>query len=124
MFDKGFVKSIIQRYIEIIQDYEIITDLFEDSKYTLELRILFKDDSKLDNRDVYLFSDNLIRRRYKFQWMKADNSLIMRWDNAEHHRTIKTFPFHLHRLKKENVEESPEMTLESVLSFIKNFKEL
>lgn len=121
MFDREYIDSIIQRYIEIVQDYEIITDLFEDNKYTLELRILFKDNSKLDNRDVYLFIDNLIKRKYKFQWMKADNSLIMRWDNAEHHRTIKTFPFHLHRFKKESVEESPEMTLESVLSFIKNF---
>ncbi|HMV41738.1 MAG TPA: DUF6516 family protein [Leptospiraceae bacterium] len=121
MFDRGYIESIIQKYNDIVQNYEIITDLFEDNKYTLELRILFNDNSKLDNRDVYLFIDNLIKRKYKFQWMKADNSLIMRWDNAEHHRTLKNFPFHLHRFKKENVEESPEMTLESVLSFIKNF---
>lgn len=53
--------------------------------------------------------------------MRVDNCLIMRWDNADHHRNLKTFPFHLHRVRKENVEESTEMTLDSVLNFINNF---
>lgn len=49
----------------------------------------------------------------------SDNSLILRWDNAPHHPHIKNFPFHLHKEKEEVIEESSEMTLSSVLTFIK-----
>jgi hypothetical protein len=51
--------------------------------------------------------------------MKEDNSLIIRSDNAEHHPNIKTFPFHIHLGKQENLQESPEVTLYDVLSYIK-----
>ncbi len=33
--------------------------------------------------------------------------LIIRWDNAPHHREISSFPFHMH--KKDGVYESKEM---------------
>ncbi|HRG45917.1 MAG TPA: DUF6516 family protein [Leptospiraceae bacterium] len=46
-------------------------------------------------------------------------SLILRWDNAPHHPHIGNFPYHLHREKEDAIEESSEMTLSSVLNFIK-----
>ncbi|MCB1176210.1 MAG: hypothetical protein KDK36_01410 [Leptospiraceae bacterium] len=67
MFDRKSVESTINNYSEIIQEYEILSDIFEDNKYTIELRIFFKDESRLENRDVFLFMDDLIKRRYKFQ---------------------------------------------------------
>ena len=41
----------------------------------------------------------------------------MRWDNAPHHREIRTFPHHVHT--KDGVKESYSITLDDVLRKIK-----
>ena len=51
-------------------------------------------------------------RRYAYHISKG-NELIIRWDNAPHHRKIKTFPHHKH--VKEAVLESKEVVLEEIL---------
>jgi hypothetical protein len=52
--------------------------------------------------------------------MNRDSTLIVRWDNAPHYPKIKTFPFHKHELKVENVSESFETNIEDILLFIRN----
>ena len=51
-------------------------------------------------------------RRYAYHVSKG-SELIIRWDNAPHHRKIKTFPHHKH--VKEEVFESNEVVLEEIL---------
>jgi hypothetical protein len=51
-------------------------------------------------------------RRYAFHASKG-SELVIRWDNAPHHRKIKTFPHHKH--VKEEVLESKEVVLEEIL---------
>ncbi len=51
-------------------------------------------------------------RRYAFHVSKGSEPVI-RWDNAPHHRNIKTFPHHKH--VKEAVLESKEVVLEEIL---------
>jgi hypothetical protein len=51
-------------------------------------------------------------RRYAFHVSKG-SELVIRWDNAPHHRKIKTFPHHKH--VKEEVLESKEVVLEEIL---------
>ncbi len=113
------IDDLLHQYSEIVSSYTILKDSFIDDRYTFEIKIEFIDKSKLENREVFLFIDDAVKRRYKFHWMNSDNSLILRWDNAPHHPQIKNFPFHLHREKEEAIEESSEMTLSSVLTFIK-----
>ncbi len=50
--------------------------------------------------------------------MDSNFELKIRWDNALHHRHIATFPHHKHVEDENKIEESEEMTLEVVLSFI------
>ncbi len=44
---------------------------------------------------------------------QKNDELIIRWDNAPHHRELSTFPDHVHR--KDRVHESKEMTVEDIL---------
>ena len=119
MFDRTSIDDLLHQYSEIISSYTILKDSFIDDRYTFEIKIEFKDKSKLENREVFLFIDDVVKRRYKFHWMNSDNSLILRWDNAPHHPHIGNFPYHLHREREDAIEESSEMTLSSVLTFIK-----
>lgn len=52
---------------------------------------------------------------YSYHWQTAYGKLIKRWDNVSHHRSIDTFPFHVH-LSEGRVEGSVAMTLKKVLA--------
>ncbi len=81
-----------QQYSEIISSYTILNDSFIDDRYTFEIEIELNDKSKLENREVFLFIDDVVKRRYKFHWMNSDNSLILRWDNAPQHPSLRSEP--------------------------------
>ncbi|MFH1774033.1 MAG: DUF6516 family protein [Methanobacteriota archaeon] len=57
----------------------------------------------------------IFRDKYSFHWQKWDK-MIIRWDNAPHHKEVSTFPYHMH--KGEKVFKSDEMTLEKVLKIL------
>ncbi|MBP9885461.1 MAG: hypothetical protein KBF93_04145 [Leptospiraceae bacterium] len=109
------MQEIIERFSEIISSYCILQDEEVEGGHKFKVIIRFIDSSRLEGRD-FTFPK---KRYYSFHWMKEDNSLIIRWDNTEHHPTIKTFPFHIHIGKKENIQESPEVTLYEVLEYVK-----
>ncbi|MDI6655362.1 MAG: DUF6516 family protein [Candidatus Hydrothermarchaeota archaeon] len=79
-------------------------------------RITLIDDSTLFFTEYSTSSkDKIFRDKYSFHWQKRDK-MIIRWDNAPHHREISTFPHHAH--KGGRVLRSKEMTLEKVLEVI------
>lgn len=41
--------------------------------------------------------------KYRHHWQDKDARIIKRWDNAPHHKQIKTFPHHLHEGSETNV---------------------
>ena len=51
--------------------------------------------------------------------VRPDETVIMGWDNAPHHQSVKTFPHHKHI--GDRVEESQEREMTQILKFIKNF---
>ncbi|RLC16038.1 MAG: hypothetical protein DRI57_11875 [Deltaproteobacteria bacterium] len=55
-------------------------------------RIVFYDSTVLE------FTESVTpeRIRYRYHYMKADGTLIFRYDNVPHHRDIRTFPDHKH----------------------------
>ena len=55
---------------------------------------------------------------YSYCWLDETNRLIIGWDNAPHHRDIRTFPHHKHIRKKTIVTNSKEHSLKEVLRFI------
>lgn len=50
------------------------------------------------NGSRLVFSEQLptSRPRFRLHYMDAQDSLIVRWDSAPHHKDLRTFPFHKH----------------------------
>ncbi len=96
----------------IIQDYEILDFESGENYYYIKGKINIKNKSTLFFSQ--LRSEN--KHRYSYHWQTNDGKLIIRWDNAPHHKQLKTFPHHKHTPK---IEESEEITLEKILEYIK-----
>lgn len=116
------IEAVLKSHSSIIKSYKITKDFSKKNKYIFELKVVLKNETKLENREAITLINDIIKRNYKYQWMRSDNSLIVRWDNAPHHPSIDTFPHHMHVGKNSNVKSSKEMILAKVLNFIKNFK--
>jgi hypothetical protein len=61
---------------------------------------------------------NQKRIQYSYYWLDEENDIIVGWDNAPHHPQISTYPHHKHVQKQDNVLDSKENSLDSVLNFI------
>lgn len=77
----------------------------------------------LSSGDLLEFAEYIVIRKgkiktetYSFHWQSADSRLRKRWDNVHHHKTISTFPNHLH-LPGQVVASKP-MTLKMILADI------
>lgn len=98
----------------IAAKYEILDFKGGEDFYFLKLKVKLIDGSVLYVRE-YVSEEDYI---YSFHWQDNEGKLRIRWDNAPHHKTIKTFPHHKHTDK--GIEESYEITLEDVLKAIEN----
>lgn len=54
--------------------------------------------------------NDINERNYSFHWQKSNGELIIRWDNAPHHKHLENYPHHKHTADR--VEESKEITLQ------------
>ncbi|WP_026630000.1 toxin-antitoxin system TumE family protein [Dyadobacter alkalitolerans] len=100
--DKRFVASYT------INDFREFSET-----YYINLEIRFHNDTSLYVRE-YVEAN---RRRYAFHWQKENGDLLIRWDNAPHFPNTPTFPHHKH-IGLASVEESVDISLEDVLTFI------
>lgn len=77
-----------------------------------KLHILFIDKSKLFINEF----NSVEERNYSYHWQDQNDKLLIRWDNAPHHKNISTHPHHKH--ENENIYASEEISLEDVLNKI------
>lgn len=56
--------------------------------------------------------------KYSCYWFTSNNKLISGWDNAPHHKEIKSFPHHRHSI--DGVEPSVERDLFDIIEYIEN----
>jgi len=97
----------------IVKDIEILDEFITSVSGFLDCRILLIDGSELFVSEYFtVLKDRIKRDKYSYHLQKNDE-LIIRWDNAPHHRELSTFPDHVHR--KDGVHESKEMILEDIL---------
>lgn len=76
----------------IIEKYDILAfEIFEGGFY-IKIRALLINDSDLYIRE---YSD-VDERNYSYHWQDLNRQLLMRWDNAGHHKHIETHPHHVH----------------------------
>lgn len=100
----------------IIQVCVLLIEESSPESSRIKLKIEFIDESLLFVKEAKIFSTHFVK--YSYQWQRANNSLIIRWDNTAHHSSIATYPFHQHVGSETNVLPSEPMTLEKVLAYI------
>jgi hypothetical protein len=102
---------------DIILTVEILLQERRAALSKTKLKIIFNDGSILFLREIII--ENVLLD-YSYHWQHADNSLIVRWDNAAHFPDIMIFPHHKHIASENIVEQSNEQSLYEVLVFIRN----
>lgn len=102
-------------------DYEISYQETESGIGAITAILWFADGSLLDFTEVVeVRAYRPIKHRYTYHYMR-DEKTIFRYDNAKHHRQIKTFPHHKHVGRK--VVAAAEPTLKQVLEEIATLME-
>jgi hypothetical protein len=80
--------------------------------------LIFRDGTLFHFREYVDLEDGLERLMYSYHYMNADQQIIFRYDNVEHHPHISTFPHHKHDGSEEKITESPAPTFAQVLAEI------
>lgn len=97
------------RTCAFIESYELLEYVEEESVQFIRLKAVLRDGSSLHIRE-FLSPD---KSKYSYHWQDADGKLILRWDNAPHHRHISTFPYHFH--DGDSIEPSERIFIDEVL---------
>ena len=97
-----------------VSHFEVLDFKSWETGLYVKLMVLIKDSSVLYIRE---YNDER-ERHYSFHWQDSQGELLLRWDNAPHHKELKTFPHHRHN--KKQIEESTDITLSDVLKCIEN----
>ena len=109
------VKSEIENYSHIIENYTINEKTYSDKQGFIEGELFFTDASRLEFAEVknVRIPD---KQKYHYHYMTKSNKIIFRYDNSKHFKNLKTYPHHKHLSDK--VIESNEPDILNVLSEI------
>lgn len=105
------IESVLQKFPNI-SSYTIKKKVYGARQGVISASIVFGNDYSLYFTEVKDTSKKE-KIKYRYQFMDENRELIFRYDNAYHHKNIKTYPHHKHDF--DNVKESPEPDLEEVL---------
>ncbi|MBI5842064.1 MAG: hypothetical protein HZB19_18410 [Chloroflexi bacterium] len=115
---------MIEQYFQSILDLLASLPFVESSDVNLEKRgdlvgfirgeVEFNDNSVLFFRELTDLRPSLQKIMYAYHYQRADGSLVFRYDNTAHHRSVPTFPSHKH-LMGGDVTSSGVPSLEKVL---------
>jgi len=75
-------------------------------------KIVFENGHSLEFAEV-VDTEQTTKVKYRYQYMDEKQSLIFRYDNAPHHKEVKSFPHHRHTPNK--VTDSNEPGLNNIL---------
>ena len=123
------MKRVIESYMDDIEmlffSSPVVSEYFIRERDIREREGYIRIKAQLFNNDVLeafefvtMINDNIRASTYRLQWQFADGQLKKRWDNAEHHREISTFPHHVHIGVSGKVESSEAMSIQIMLEFI------
>jgi len=97
----------------VVKDYDILDFKKGEGFYFLKIKAKLVDGSELYIRE-FVSENEFI---YSYHWQDENGKLRVRWDNAPHHKNIKTFPHHKHTPE---VKESEEIGFEDIIKVIEN----
>ena len=112
MIEKYF--GLIEKLIEdfpFVATYTLTKKVYNHKQGYIRGAISFANGYHLDFVEVKNI-DTDGKLKYRYQYMDAEKEEVFRYDNAPHHRRLKSFPHHKHI--EDEVIASPEPTLESV----------
>lgn len=109
---------LFETHASLFKSWQVVRYEQEGDAYMLQLSAILQDGSRLEVRD-YLFADG--NRTYAYQWMKPDNTLRQRWDNAPHWPSVSTTPHHTHLPDQEVPDPSHITNLEDLISFLQKW---
>ncbi len=115
---ESIFRETVHAYHDIIESIEQVSYREEEHISLIRAKLRVFDGTMLWVREIYMH-DTL--ETYSYYWLHSDESIIIGWDNAPHHRNIPTFPHHKHREGK--IESSQERDLKDVLQVLKKFFE-
>ncbi|NJK65335.1 MAG: hypothetical protein HC941_01270 [Microcoleus sp. SU_5_3] len=125
---------LVEVYFQQIQEIIESCVLVESFNLDLEKRGLYegfirgeinlKSNSLLHLREFVYVELAIDRKMYSYQYMDAENNLIFRYDNTEHHRKLNlpNFPHHKHDGSENNVVSSDAPVLADVLKEIERIQ--
>lgn len=112
------LKQTVKAFSDIIEAIEELEIVERETVSKIRAKLRLFDGSMLWAREVWIKGTI---EAYSYYWLRPDETVIMGWDNAPHHQSVKTFPHHKHI--GDRVEESQEREMTQILKFIKNFLE-
>jgi len=110
------MRSIIPllKQSKVFTDIDVLELVDEGTVQLLRVRARLKDASILFITELHA-GDN---QKYSYHWQKRNGDIIVRWDNAPHHKELKTFPHHKHEGRQ--VLPSHRITVDEVIEVLKN----
>lgn len=107
-YHRQFVESI--REISAILKSEIEFREIDDKECYLKAIITFTRGYTLHIAEyISLENEEISRLKYRYQLLDNEQKPVSRWDNAPHHKQIKTFPHHRHD-EQDQIHAAREMT--------------
>lgn len=101
---------------KLIKNYEIIDFKKGEDFYYLKAKDEIIDGSLLYIKEYISENEYL----YSYHWQDTVGKIIVRWDNAPHHKKIKTYPHHTHQ---NGIKESKIKDFKDILILIKKIIE-
>lgn len=86
--------------------------------------IVFSDEKTLHIREFLDLDAEPRRLLYVYQFMGKDGSMLFRYDNSGHHRSVVTFPHHKHIGADDSIEASAAPELDAVLDEVDEWLDL
>ena len=118
---EAYLNQIEQLFIHspIVKDYKVRSKDVREQEGYLRIRATLTNNDVLETFEfVALIGGSLSILTYRLHWQTVDGQLKYRWDNAEHHQEIPTFPHHVHVQADDVVQPSEPMSIQKVLEWI------
>lgn len=112
------LKLTVKMFSDIVEAVEELEIVERETVSKLKAKLRLFDGSMLWAREVWIKG---AIEAYSYYRLRPDETVIIGWDNAPHHQSVKTFPHHRHI--GDRIEESQEREMSQVLKFIKDFLE-
>jgi len=111
-------RKTIEQFSDIVEFVEKLELSEEEHVSKIKAKLKLFDGSVLWIREIWIRGKIEV---YSYYWLRPDETIIMGWDNAPHHKEKVTSPYHKHVGNK--IEPSQQMNINDVLIFIRKFLE-